>query len=70
MSMQRDTVIQAKFSEKQGSLLVRLREPILDPVWQVEAVHLEEIVLAYLGRSSEQRLPQARASLYQLEVEA
>ena len=65
-----DAVIQADFSEKQASLLIQLNGPILDLAWQIEAVHLEDIVLAYLTRSSEQRMQQAQLPLHHLEVQA
>ena len=34
------------------SLTVKLNGPVLDPVWQVDDLGLEDIVLAYLGRDA------------------
>lgn len=65
-----NAIIQADFSEKQASLLVRLTGPILDPAWQREAVHLEEIILAYLSRSSEQQVQSATLPFHHQEVQA
>jgi ABC-2 type transport system ATP-binding protein len=56
------SVIEARHSAKQTTLLVRTREPILDPSWTVTPVTLDDIVLAYMkkardgSRSSSPRL--------------
>jgi ABC-2 type transport system ATP-binding protein len=42
-------VVQADYSERQASLLVRTRRPITDPVWTVRPVSLEELTLAYMA---------------------
>jgi ABC-2 type transport system ATP-binding protein len=42
-------VIKATHTANQTRLLVRLDRPVLDPVWEVNEVSLEEIVLAYMG---------------------
>jgi ABC-2 type transport system ATP-binding protein len=44
-------VIEASNTDRQSTLLVRTDEPIHDPGWAVEEVSLEDIVLAYMGRS-------------------
>ena len=36
--------------ERQASILVRMRGPILDPRWEPYPVDLDQIVLAYLSR--------------------
>lgn len=41
-------VIEESHTERQTSLLVRSREPILDPSWTVTAATLEDIVIAYM----------------------
>jgi ABC-2 type transport system ATP-binding protein len=46
-------VITESHTERQTTLLVRTTEPILDPAWTVRPVSLEDLVLAYLGRSGE-----------------
>ncbi len=45
-------IVQAERSDRQASLLVRMRGPLLDPRWETCAVDLDEIVLAYLSRSA------------------
>jgi ABC-2 type transport system ATP-binding protein len=42
-------VIEESHTDKQSNFLVRTEEPILDPAWNVKAVTLEDLVLAYLG---------------------
>ncbi len=44
-------VIEASHTERQTTLLVRTDEPILDPVWTVEQVGLEDLVLAYMRQA-------------------
>jgi ABC-2 type transport system ATP-binding protein len=55
-------VIEASHTDTQTTLLVRTREPILDPAWIVKPVSLEDLVLAYLRRGSESR-PAGRPEL-------
>ena len=45
-------VIQESHTERQSTLLVSTEEPIIDPTWSVEAVNLEDIVLAYMSSSA------------------
>jgi ABC-2 type transport system ATP-binding protein len=42
-------LVQAEYTERQASLLVRTRGPITDPVWMVRPVALEELALAYMS---------------------
>ena len=42
-------VIEESHTERQTSLLVRSREPILDPSWTVTAATLEDILIAYMS---------------------
>ena len=44
-------VIEESHTDKQSTFLVRTPEPILDPVWTVKPVNLEDLVLAYLSQS-------------------
>jgi ABC-2 type transport system ATP-binding protein len=44
-------VIEASHTDRQSTLLVRTEGPILDPAWAVEEVGLEDVVLAYMGRT-------------------
>jgi ABC-2 type transport system ATP-binding protein len=46
-------VIEASHTDKQTTLLVRSREPILDPAWIVKPVSLEDMVIAYLRRGGQ-----------------
>jgi ABC-2 type transport system ATP-binding protein len=45
------TVIEESHTDKQSMLLVRTREPILDPAWAVRPVSIEDLVLAYMART-------------------
>jgi ABC-2 type transport system ATP-binding protein len=44
-------VIEESHTDKQSTLLVRTDGPILDPVWSVTPVTLEDLVLAYMGQA-------------------
>jgi ABC-2 type transport system ATP-binding protein len=46
-------VTEASHTDKQTRLLVRTREPILDPAWMVKPVNMEDMVLAYMRRGSQ-----------------
>jgi ABC-2 type transport system ATP-binding protein len=48
-------VIESSFTERQSTLFVRSDGPIVDPRWTVEAVSLEDLVLAYMGQGRSQR---------------
>lgn len=43
-------IVQVELSDRQASLLVRMRGPLLDPHWESYPVDLDQIVLAYLSR--------------------
>jgi ABC-2 type transport system ATP-binding protein len=45
-------VISASHTDRQSTLLIRSDEPILDPAWTVTQLTLEDLVLAYMGRST------------------
>lgn len=45
-------VISASHTDRQSTFLIRTDEPILDPAWTVSQLTLEDVVLAYMGRSS------------------
>ncbi len=45
-------VISASHTNRQSTLLVRTGSPIHDPAWTVEHVGLEDLVLAYMSRTS------------------
>jgi len=51
------TVLQARSSERQSTLLVRTQGPVLDPVWEVQEASLEDIILAYLALPPRVQLP-------------
>jgi ABC-2 type transport system ATP-binding protein len=44
-------VISASHTDRQSTYLVRTAAPILDPAWEVSRLSLEDLVLAYMGRS-------------------
>jgi ABC-2 type transport system ATP-binding protein len=44
-------VIEGSHTDRQSTLLVRTDGPILDPAWTVEEVGMEDVVLAYMGRT-------------------
>ncbi len=44
-----DRIVECHETERQTSLLARVRGPIVDPAWDVQGVSLEDVVLAYLG---------------------
>ena len=57
-------VISASHTDRQSTYLVRTDMPILDPAWEVSKLNLEDLVLAYMGRSAvERKLSNARPSL-------
>jgi ABC-2 type transport system ATP-binding protein len=47
-------VIGESHTDRQSTLVVRTDQPILDPVWKVEGLDLEDLVLAYMTRGVEQ----------------
>jgi hypothetical protein len=48
-------VITESHTDKQSNLLVRTDGPVLDPAWTVKPVSLEDLVLAYMSRASDDR---------------
>ncbi|MCW2767506.1 MAG: transporter related protein [Nocardioides sp.] len=50
-------VVSESHTDRQSTFLVRTDAPILDPAWEVSQLGLEDLVLAYMGRSAEQRNP-------------
>ncbi|MBK5333405.1 MAG: ABC transporter ATP-binding protein [Ilumatobacteraceae bacterium] len=55
-------VIEHSHTDKQTTLLVRTDDPIHDPAWNVTPVSLEDLVLAYMGRSRQAK-PSGRSAL-------
>jgi len=58
------TVIEARHTDRQTTLLVRTNGPLFAPSWEVQDVSLEDMVLAYLSQQTRDRvpaLPSARA---------
>jgi ABC-2 type transport system ATP-binding protein len=51
-------VVGASHTDRQSTFLVRTEAPILDPAWTISQLTLEDLVLAYMGRTSR---PQPRA---------
>jgi ABC-2 type transport system ATP-binding protein len=50
-------VIESSHTERQSTVLIRTTDPILDPAWTVEAVGLEDLVLAYMGQAASAARP-------------
>jgi ABC-2 type transport system ATP-binding protein len=48
-------VIEASHTDRQSSLLVRSHGPVLEEVWTIEPVSLEDLVLAYMARGTRPR---------------
>jgi ABC-2 type transport system ATP-binding protein len=53
-------VVQESHTDRQSTLFARLDGPVHDPVWSVEEVTLEDLVLAYLGHPNATALPAPR----------
>jgi ABC-2 type transport system ATP-binding protein len=51
-------VIEASHTDRQSSLLVRSHGPVLEEVWTIEPVSLEDLVLAYMARGTRPRSDQ------------
>jgi ABC-2 type transport system ATP-binding protein len=47
-------VIGESHTDKQSTLVVRTKQPILDPTWTVQNLDLEDLVLAYITSAVEQ----------------
>ena len=45
-------VIQASHTDRQSTLIVQTRHPMLDPTWTVEQLSLEDLVLAYMSQAA------------------
>lgn len=50
-------VIEASHTDRQSTLLVRTDDSIHDPAWTVQPVGLEDLVLAYMRRTSDSATP-------------
>jgi ABC-2 type transport system ATP-binding protein len=46
-------VIQASHTDRQSTMIVQSRHPVLDPAWTVEQLNLEDLVLAYMSQASD-----------------
>lgn len=64
------TVIEARHTDRQTTLLVRVNGPLFDPSWEAQDVSMEDIVLAYLGQQTRERLPARPAARAQDRREA
>ncbi|WP_433009347.1 ABC transporter ATP-binding protein [Kribbella sp. CA-294648] len=49
---QNQHIVSVSHTDRQSTYLVRTSDPILDPAWTVSQLTLEDIVLAYMGRSA------------------
>ena len=64
------TVIEARHTDRQTTLLVRVNGPLFAPSWEAQDVSMEDIVLAYLGQQTRERLPARPAARAQDRREA
>ena len=55
-------IIESSYTDRQSTLFVRSDGPITDPRWNVEAVNLEDLVLAYMGQGRSSRTPTGEES--------
>ncbi|MGB8195725.1 MAG: ABC transporter ATP-binding protein [Acidimicrobiales bacterium] len=54
-------VVEVSHTERQTTVVVASDDPILDPTWSVEALTLEDLVLAYMSQAEDQRRQLVRA---------
>jgi ABC-2 type transport system ATP-binding protein len=52
-------VVGERHTERQSTYIVRTDAPIYDPHWTVTQLSLEDLVLAYMSRTSEAARPRA-----------
>ena len=45
-------VIQGTHTDRQSTLIIQSRQPVLDPAWTVEQLSLEDLVLAYMSQAA------------------
>jgi ABC-2 type transport system ATP-binding protein len=45
-------VVTESHTDRQSTFLIRTEQPILDPAWNVSQLTLEDLVLAYMGRTA------------------
>jgi ABC-2 type transport system ATP-binding protein len=45
-------VISASHTDRQSTLLVRTTDPITDPVWTVDQISMEDLILAYMSKAA------------------
>jgi ABC-2 type transport system ATP-binding protein len=61
-------VVSVSHTDRQSTFLVHTDQPILDPAWEVSQLDLEDLVLAYMGRSTERGGGSPRTSRPTLEA--
>ncbi len=49
---QNQQVVTESHTDRQSTFLIRTEQPILDPAWSVSQLTLEDLVLAYMGRTA------------------
>lgn len=50
-SLENQEVIDARYTDRQATVIVRSVGPVMDPMWKIEPLSLEDIVLAYMKQS-------------------
>ena len=48
--LENQEIIQSFRVGRQEEIIVRSNGPVVDPAWEIEALNLEDIVLAYMGQ--------------------
>jgi ABC-2 type transport system ATP-binding protein len=64
------TVIEARHTDRQTTLLVRTNGPLFAPSWEAQGVSMEDIVLAYLSQQARDRLSAPPSKREQSGMEA
>lgn len=62
------TILTSTEGERQCTMLVQMHGPLDDPAWEVRAVSLEEVILAYLSQSREEKNAASAAATKKVEV--
>ena len=52
-------IVRVSHTDRQTTVVIRTTQPVLDPRWVVSTIGLEELVLAYMSRSAEDRTARA-----------
>jgi ABC-2 type transport system ATP-binding protein len=56
-------IVRASHTDRQTTVVIRSTQPVIDPRWVVSSIGLEELVLAYMARSADERTPRGLGRL-------